>query len=417
MSTMSRHQPAGGPGRAAPLARTTLVAFTLIALSVSGCSSLRLGNGCGPCSGSSSGGGGPLKRMSQRIFNRHNKAEAIPMYAGDACEPGFVGGGVPMDMGAAPIITTPPSVAPGSPLAPSEVDSPPLELNPIQGTSNRPAAKSLYEAQRPTGELATAGGNRVALSPTDPTLTSTGLTGDPLSKFEPKLSPPTQLEPVPSSLPQEAEALPASKQSSLRPAAPAAGVEPSPPASLPEPAGTTPTDDSVAGLAPGFRSFKSVEPRLAGGSLPTASGFGWLNEQGFRTVIDLRPTGEVTQDEIAQIQSKGLKYVALPVDGDALADPKTLERFTAELSQEASRPVYFFDADGSRAAALWYLYRVARSGATAADAEREADEIGPRNTSFWAQAVESLKTAKPAPAAVTNPPVVPQPPDAPVPDR
>lgn len=423
MSTLSRHQPAGSPGRAAaPAPRTLLVAFTLLALSLSGCSSLRLGNGCGPCSGG--GGGGPFKKLGQRIFRKHAAPAATPYYT-DACEPGFIDGGisgVPVEMGGAPVITSPPATIQGAtPAAPGEVDSAPLELNPIQGsTSNRPAAKSLYEAQTSTGSLASTpsrGSDQVALTQNrSEGVAVTGALGtvDPLSKFEPKLSPPTQLEQVPSGLPVEAEALPKTSSQVLRPPAPPAS-DATPPASVPVPATAPSTDDTVAGLAPGFRSFKSVEPRLAGGSLPSSGGFGWLNEQGFRTVIDLRPAAEVQQDEIAQIQSKGLKYVAIPIEAGSLADPKTLDRFATEIQQESSRPIYFFDADGSRAAALWYAYRVSRDGISPSVAEREADEIGPRDPKFWTEAGDLIKAAKPAPASTA--PVVPQPPDAPVPDR
>ncbi len=47
----------------------------------------------------------------------------------------------------------------------------------------------------------------------------------------------------------------------------------------------------------------------------------------------------------------------LPVNLKTL-DPDRLERFNFELAATEARPLFFFDSDGSRAGALWYIRRV-----------------------------------------------------------
>src|SRR5262249_2556795 len=43
-----------------------------------------------------------------------------------------------------------------------------------------------------------------------------------------------------------------------------------------------------AGGAPGIARFAAVDLKLAGGSLPSPAGLDWLEEKGYRTLVDLR---------------------------------------------------------------------------------------------------------------------------------
>src|SRR5262249_31566806 len=115
--------------------------------------------------------------------------------------------------------------------------------------------------------------------------------------------------------------------------------------------------DTSSGPGTGMARFASVDPKLAGGSLPSTAGLGWLVEKGYRTVLDLRESAEVSPTFIAEAAKRGLRYVALPVSLKAL-DSDRLARFQFELAAPEARPLYFFDSDGSRAGALWYIRRV-----------------------------------------------------------
>ena len=65
--------------------------------------------------------------------------------------------------------------------------------------------------------------------------------------------------------------------------------------------------DGPAEAATGIARFASVDLRLAGGSLPSAAGLGWLAERGYRTILDLRQSGEVSPAFIADAASRGLR--------------------------------------------------------------------------------------------------------------
>ncbi|MBV8309418.1 MAG: hypothetical protein JO344_03355, partial [Planctomycetaceae bacterium] len=62
---------------------------------------------------------------------------------------------------------------------------------------------------------------------------------------------------------------------------------------VPEPA-------STAGGAPGIAQFAAVDLKLAGGSVPSPAGLDWLAEKGYRTLLDLRESSEVSPSFIAE---------------------------------------------------------------------------------------------------------------------
>jgi hypothetical protein len=152
------------------------------------------------------------------------------------------------------------------------------------------------------------------------------------------------------------------------------------------PSGVEPTPGGATGIA----RFASVDPRLAGGSLPSTTGLGWLAEKGYRTVLDLRESSEVSPTFIAETARRGLRYVALPVSLQTL-DPDRLARFHFELAAPEARPLFFFDSDGSRAGALWYIRRITQDRVDAGLARREAEDIGLKDQAAWRSAMECVR--------------------------
>ena len=154
--------------------------------------------------------------------------------------------------------------------------------------------------------------------------------------------------------------------------------------------------------APGIRLFAAVEPKLAGGSLPTTAGLDWLAEKGYKTVLDLRESGADPTSYASEVTSRGLRYVALPISLKTV-DSKHLELFSAELSLSEARPLYFCDTNGDRAGVLWYLRRITVDKVDPQDASREAQEMGLRDKEFWLAASKYLESLKPADSE-TGPP-------------
>lgn len=371
----------GSADRARFPVRLVCAALALSSAALAGC------QGLGSCGGGPCREPGPLSRVGQRMFNRQPSGVVV-----DGCEPGLIGG-APMPMGApAPIINGPGAAIEDSPaleLAPAEPTSGAAPLNnsssnPTGGTnptsSRQGAGRAVYEtlkandgppvARRELSTSPSAGGDTVA---------------DPLANL-PKLDPPGELGSLPAPVAPDASEI-------AKP-----GVE------------NTNASPAATSLAPGFRSFKVVEPRLAGGSLPGSKGWGWLAEQGYKTVLDLRPSHELRSEDLATVNASGLRYVALPMTDASIDDAAQLARFAAEVGQDSARPLYFFDTDGSRASVLWYVHQVAQLKASPAEAARAAEEIGPRDSALWQRAdalIAKLQPTGTAPASDSNSAVPP----------
>jgi protein tyrosine phosphatase (PTP) superfamily phosphohydrolase (DUF442 family) len=186
-----------------------------------------------------------------------------------------------------------------------------------------------------------------------------------------------------------------------------------------------PETASSAGGVPGISRFVAVDLKLAGGSAPSTAGLDWLADKGYKTLVDLRESSETDLLFIAQATQRGLRYIALPVSRETINRPH-IARFNFELALGDARPLYFFDTDGTRAGALWYIRRITVDRLSSQIARREAEELGLSNQDYWLAATSYLehldnprsqvseasgpvstagseKTAKPAPQAPRPP--------------
>jgi hypothetical protein len=112
-------------------------------------------------------------------------------------------------------------------------------------------------------------------------------------------------------------------------------------------------------------------------------------------------------DDAAALHA-GLRYVVLPVTPEEIGET-LLKRFDDEIAQAGNRPLYYFDADGSRAAVLWYLHLISTGQVDAAEAAKVAEELGPRDPKLWLAAATYLDAHKkpataPAPTEPTTSP-------------
>ncbi len=159
-----------------------------------------------------------------------------------------------------------------------------------------------------------------------------------------------------------------------------------------------------AGANTGIARFASVDLRLSGGSVPSTAGLAWLAEKGYRTVLDLRESSEVSSAFLAEAAGRGLRYVALPVNLAKL-DADRIARFQFELASPDARPLFFFDSDGSRAGALWYIRRVTVDRVDPQLAKREAEDLGLKDPAAWSAAlafVDRLEAEKSHSAATAG---------------
>ena len=164
---------------------------------------------------------------------------------------------------------------------------------------------------------------------------------------------------------------------------------------LPPPAWSTPAaaptpvaePSPSASIGPGLTRFVAVDLKLAGGGAPSAAGLQWLVEKGYRTLLDLREPSEVPSSFIAEVTNKGLRYVALPMSLKTI-DRDHVDRFHFEIAAGEARPLFFFDSNGTRAGALWYIRRIVVDRVDPQIARREAEELGLVDETAWMAATD-----------------------------
>ncbi|WP_337177132.1 hypothetical protein [Paludisphaera sp.] len=174
------------------------------------------------------------------------------------------------------------------------------------------------------------------------------------------------------------------------------GAEPALAASTAEPA--APAADAANG-ALGIDRFHAVDLKLAGGSVPSTVGLGWLAEKGFLTILDLRDPSKVSPAFMTEARNRKLRYVSCPIDLSRI-DDEQVDRFSAELALDAARPLYFFDDAGGASAAMWYSRRVLKDKAAWGLARREADSVGVLDAATWKLVDDYVESrVEPRPAA------------------
>ncbi len=405
-----RRLDADGTARGRPfwMMRLALIAVAIGAMTLDGCSFLEsngIGGGCGSC-----GGLGGLRRT--RIFFRRRDP--------GGCCGGAVGGTVIEGAAVASPGVIVPGAAPLTPLSPA-TPAEPAGTIPDLSPADEPAPTSRSSGSSPAG----SGTNSTpANSPTKSGYTTTYQSrsapngGGRLARTLPNLEPTPRSAPgrgshlgvtlsenlVDNLPPPEATDTPP-EPTQPSPLTDAATVAKSTADSSPAPEATgvpetasasevTTDRDVPVSVAVGIAHFQVVDRQLAGGSYPSAPGLAWLAEKSYRTILDLREPGQVHAEDFAAVAHQGLRQVYLPVAETSL-DGALIKRFEAELAAVEARPLYFCDADGSRAALLWYIHRVTVDHTDRATALRDAEALGPLSPSVRASADAYLETLAP----------------------
>ncbi len=356
------------------------------------------------------------------MFTRRNHA-----VAGDCCESGVITGtpvevATPATVSTPGAITYPPPSTSRAVVVPNASD-PPMDLNPVDPTAKSklgpPPGNGAVRAGPQGASYQTRNqdsGARIARRRTDSFGTTTVSTPEPTGRSSPGRNRADQSDQTgaesdpldnipPLDLPGEVSRSKATPP--VPPAAPAAAApaaarpgdvkteSPAPPASDLDLTSVTLTVPP-ASVGPGLSRFLAVDLKLAGGSLPTPASLDWLVEKGYRTLLDLRESSEVSPAFIAEVTKRGLRYVALPI-GPGSIDQEHVSRFAYEVAARDARPMYFFDSDGTRSGALWYIRRIATDRADRQVAMREAEELGLSDqTAYWSAVTKYVSTLKPA---------------------
>ena len=124
------------------------------------------------------------------------------------------------------------------------------------------------------------------------------------------------------------------------------------------PRGNAPAD---APLGQGMTTFSVVSPGiLARGGTPLDSGFTWLKQRGWRSVVDVRTTDDNTY---AGFVADHFQYLWLSVDSGLGPTPDQARSFLCFVVNPANQPVYVHDNSGDeRVDTFVALYRYAVQG-------------------------------------------------------
>lgn len=132
--------------------------------------------------------------------------------------------------------------------------------------------------------------------------------------------------------------------------------------------------------APPIRNFVRVNDQFCTGAQPRLEHLEKLKAEGVKVIINLRLRSEHRADEEeAKAKELGLRYFNIPV---AFGEPKEEQatEFLKITDDPENRPAFIHCAGAVRVGAFWMIRRVLRDGWTVEAAEKEAENIGLRES-------------------------------------
>ncbi len=139
----------------------------------------------------------------------------------------------------------------------------------------------------------------------------------------------------------------------------------------------TETEDPLAKEIKNY--VRPTDGNVAYGGQPTEDGFQAVKDAGFKTVINLRPVGEMSFDEKKVVEDLGMTYVNIPITTFSITDEK-ISQLAELLGDPEAAPVLMHCGSSNRVGGMWYIYRVLFEEASEEEAMEEAVEYGLRNT-------------------------------------
>jgi len=134
---------------------------------------------------------------------------------------------------------------------------------------------------------------------------------------------------------------------------------------------------------PPIRNFVRLSDDFCTGAQPRLEHLEKLKADGVKSILSLRPAGEHrAAEEEAKVKELGLQYFNIPV---VFGEPKEeqVAEFFKITDERKNFPIFIHCAAGIRVGAFWFIRRVLRDGWTIEAAEKEADEVGLRESPHW----------------------------------
>jgi len=124
---------------------------------------------------------------------------------------------------------------------------------------------------------------------------------------------------------------------------------------------------------------------------PSADDFALLDDQGYKTIINLRrPEEKIGFDQARLLADLDIDYIHIPWNGpDELSD-QVFDQLR-ELLTTAERPLVLHCASANRVGAVWLPWRVLDGGLSYEDALAEAKTIGMRTPGYEVKARDYIE--------------------------
>ena len=124
-------------------------------------------------------------------------------------------------------------------------------------------------------------------------------------------------------------------------------------------------------------NFRQVNSWFYRGGQPNPDGLHYLSELKVRTIVSLRWSSSVIDQERLAAKAFGINYVSIPLNYWTYPSSKQIDQFLSILDDKDMHPVYLHCKHGSdRAGLLVAVYRMAKEGWSADEAYKEMKECG-----------------------------------------
>lgn len=131
-------------------------------------------------------------------------------------------------------------------------------------------------------------------------------------------------------------------------------------------------------------NFQKVDEHLFRGAQPTEAGIGRLKELKVKTVVDLRPDEAQVATERRWVESAGMKFVNIPLNGWFRPKEADIERVLQVIEEPQNQPVFVHCRRGAdRTGTVTAVYRIADYHWTAQLAIQEAKQHKLGWWQFW----------------------------------
>jgi protein tyrosine phosphatase (PTP) superfamily phosphohydrolase (DUF442 family) len=128
----------------------------------------------------------------------------------------------------------------------------------------------------------------------------------------------------------------------------------------------------------GIPQFAQARDKVANGRRPSLDdGLGWLQTNGYKTILFLHEPGALDSADRQQVEKRGMTFVSMEVSAMTLSQ-KSIDDFNRIVGDGAGLPLFVYDTDGSLTGGLWYLHFRQTQGATDEAARKLARPLGLR---------------------------------------